>query len=94
MNLRAQAVSATVAAKPPFRAEHIGSLLRPANLLRERARFAKGEIDAALAARHCTPAQGLRGRLSRWNFPGPSLVLLGRWPGKLTPPDVPVERNP
>src|SRR5579864_357796 len=35
-----------VAARPPFRAEHIGSLLRPAKLLHERARFAKGEIDA------------------------------------------------
>jgi len=35
------------AAQPPYRAEHIGSLLRPAKLLRERARFAKGEIDAA-----------------------------------------------
>jgi 5-methyltetrahydropteroyltriglutamate--homocysteine methyltransferase len=50
VNLRAQAVSATVAAKPPFRAEHIGSLLRPVHLLRERARFAKGEIDAAALA--------------------------------------------
>ena len=37
-------------AKPPFRAEHIGSLLRPINLLRERARFANGEIDAAALA--------------------------------------------
>ncbi len=29
---------------PPFRAEHIGSLLRPAALMRERARFAQGKI--------------------------------------------------
>ena len=37
--------------KPPFRADHIGSLLRPPSLLGERARFARGEIDrAALAA--------------------------------------------
>jgi len=50
VNPCAQAVSVTAAAKPPFRAEHIGSLLRPANLLRERARFAKGEIDAAALA--------------------------------------------
>jgi 5-methyltetrahydropteroyltriglutamate--homocysteine methyltransferase len=35
------------ATRPPFRAEHIGSLLRPAKLLRERARVAKGEINAA-----------------------------------------------
>ena len=30
---------------PPFRAEHIGSLLRPATLLEARRRFARGEID-------------------------------------------------
>jgi 5-methyltetrahydropteroyltriglutamate--homocysteine methyltransferase len=29
---------------PPFRAEHIGSLLRPAALLEQRARFTRGEI--------------------------------------------------
>src|SRR5579884_2800002 len=29
---------------PPFRAEHIGSLLRPRSLLDQRARFARGEI--------------------------------------------------
>src|ERR687890_916062 len=32
---------------PPFRADHVGSLLRPASLLEARARFAAGEIDAA-----------------------------------------------
>ena len=36
---------------PPFRAEHVGSLLRPASLLEARRRFARGEIDqAALTA--------------------------------------------
>ena len=36
---------------PPFRAEHIGSLLRPQALLDQRRRSARGEIDrAALAA--------------------------------------------
>src|SRR5262250_1163854 len=30
---------------PPFRAEHIGSLLRPAALVAMRQRFASGEID-------------------------------------------------
>ncbi len=36
---------------PPFRAEHIGSLLRPKSLLDQRAKFARGEISgAALAA--------------------------------------------
>jgi 5-methyltetrahydropteroyltriglutamate--homocysteine methyltransferase len=33
--------------KPPFRADHVGSLLRPAALKEARARFSKGEIDAA-----------------------------------------------
>ena len=33
--------------KPPFRADHVGSLLRPAVLKEARAQFAKGEIDAA-----------------------------------------------
>jgi len=36
---------------PPFRAEHIGSLLRPQSLLDQRSRFVRGEISrAALAA--------------------------------------------
>jgi 5-methyltetrahydropteroyltriglutamate--homocysteine methyltransferase len=34
-------------AKPPFRADQVGSLLRPAALKAARARFAKGEITAA-----------------------------------------------
>jgi 5-methyltetrahydropteroyltriglutamate--homocysteine methyltransferase len=32
---------------PPFRADQVGSLLRPAALKQARAQFAKGEIDAA-----------------------------------------------
>ena len=32
---------------PPFRAEHIGSLLRPKALLDQRAKFSRGEIDQA-----------------------------------------------
>jgi 5-methyltetrahydropteroyltriglutamate--homocysteine methyltransferase len=31
--------------KPPFRAEHIGSLLRPKELLDQRVRFSRGEIS-------------------------------------------------
>ncbi len=31
---------------PPFRADHVGSLLRPGYLLTARARFAAGELDA------------------------------------------------
>src|ERR1700757_846535 len=33
--------------KPPFRADHVGSLLRPAPLKAAREKRAKGEIDAA-----------------------------------------------
>ena len=33
--------------KPPFRADHVGSLLRPAALKDARAKFAKGELPAA-----------------------------------------------
>jgi 5-methyltetrahydropteroyltriglutamate--homocysteine methyltransferase len=33
--------------RPPFRADHVGSLLRPAALREARARHASGEIDAA-----------------------------------------------
>jgi 5-methyltetrahydropteroyltriglutamate--homocysteine methyltransferase len=32
--------------KPPFRADHVGSLLRPAELLKARAEFAAGRLDA------------------------------------------------
>ncbi len=37
----------TARAKPPFRADHVGSLLRPAALKEARAKHAKGEITAA-----------------------------------------------
>jgi 5-methyltetrahydropteroyltriglutamate--homocysteine methyltransferase len=33
--------------EPPFRADHVGSLLRPPELLEARARHAAGELDAA-----------------------------------------------
>src|SRR3984893_13154875 len=35
---------------PPFRAEHIGSLLRPKSLLDQRDRFTRGEISRAVLA--------------------------------------------
>ncbi len=51
MNVRANVSASKPVAKPPFRAEHIGSLLRPAELMAARAGFARGEIDqAALTA--------------------------------------------
>src|SRR5262249_23084674 len=37
----------TMRTKPPFRADHVGSLLRPETLKNVRARREKGEIDAA-----------------------------------------------
>ena len=37
----------TLRAAPPFRADHVGSLLRPATLKEARAKFSNGEIDAA-----------------------------------------------
>jgi 5-methyltetrahydropteroyltriglutamate--homocysteine methyltransferase len=37
----------TSRATPPFRADHVGSFLRPPELLAARDRFAKGEIDRA-----------------------------------------------
>jgi 5-methyltetrahydropteroyltriglutamate--homocysteine methyltransferase len=40
-------VDAVTREKPPFRAEHIGSLLRPPALLEQRRHFARGEIDQA-----------------------------------------------
>jgi 5-methyltetrahydropteroyltriglutamate--homocysteine methyltransferase len=62
VNVRARSTANAIAAKPPFRAEHMGSLLRPAKLLRERARFAKGEINAAelAAAEDDTIAEAIR----------------------------------
>ncbi len=51
MNASAEAKSATRVAGPPFRAEHIGSLLRPPELMAERARFARREIDQAALTR-------------------------------------------
>jgi len=37
----------TTRLSPPFRADHVGSLLRPANLLKAREDFKEGRIDAA-----------------------------------------------
>jgi 5-methyltetrahydropteroyltriglutamate--homocysteine methyltransferase len=42
----AAAVAAGARTKPPFRADHVGSLLRPARLLEARGDFAAGRIDA------------------------------------------------
>jgi 5-methyltetrahydropteroyltriglutamate--homocysteine methyltransferase len=47
VNVRANVAASKPVSKPPFRAEHIGSLLRPPDLLGERARFSRGEIGQA-----------------------------------------------
>jgi 5-methyltetrahydropteroyltriglutamate--homocysteine methyltransferase len=41
-----RAVSTPAPDGPPFRADHVGSLLRPSYLLEARGRFAAGELDA------------------------------------------------
>jgi 5-methyltetrahydropteroyltriglutamate--homocysteine methyltransferase len=47
VNVRANVAASKPVSKPPFPAEHIGSLLRPPDLLGERARFSRGEIGQA-----------------------------------------------
>ena len=42
----ATATAAGPRTKPPFRADHVGSLLRPPDLLQARADYAEGRIDA------------------------------------------------
>jgi 5-methyltetrahydropteroyltriglutamate--homocysteine methyltransferase len=44
VNVHAAVVASKPVSKPPFRAEHIGSLLRPPDLMAQRARFSRGEI--------------------------------------------------
>jgi methionine synthase II (cobalamin-independent) len=48
--------------KPPFRAEHIGSLLRPQTLLERRTKFAAGEIDRATLSK--AEDQAIKGALA------------------------------
>jgi len=50
------------AARPPFRADHVGSLLRPAELQHARARAARGEIDRA--ALRTVEDQSIRGAIA------------------------------
>ena len=49
--MHAETKPSTRVGGPPFRAEHIGSLLRPPELMRQRARFARHEIDQAALTR-------------------------------------------
>jgi 5-methyltetrahydropteroyltriglutamate--homocysteine methyltransferase len=50
------------AARPPFRADHVGSLLRPPELQTARARAARGEIDRA--ALRAVEDQAIRGAVA------------------------------
>ncbi len=50
------------AARPPFRADHVGSLLRPAELQQAWARAARGEIDRA--ALRTVEDQSIRGAIA------------------------------
>ena len=50
------------AARPPFRADHVGSLLRPPELRDARARAARGEIDRA--ALRTAEDQAIRGAVA------------------------------
>src|SRR4051794_36822212 len=58
---RSVAVKTRMSIQPPFRAEHIGSLLRPATLVAMRRRFASGEIgrDALTAAEDAAIAEAV-----------------------------------
>src|SRR4029077_4833927 len=57
----------TTSVTPPFRAEHIGSLLRPAALLALRQQYERGEIDrerlCAAEEQAIAPASGLHARV-------------------------------
>src|SRR5437899_11941002 len=50
------------AARPPFRADHVGSLLRPPELREARSRAARGEIDRA--ALRAVEDQAIRGAVA------------------------------
>jgi len=71
---------------PPFRADHVGSLLRPAQLLEARARHAAGEIDdAELRAFVASTARALVERYPRTRTPWPCGVMdAGETPSMMT----------
>ena len=54
--------------QPPFRADHVGSLLRPAGLAKARKKkdetFQQGAIRAVVAKQE---AIGLRGEIEKWS---------------------------
>ena len=73
--------------KPPFRADHVGSLLRPAALQEARAKRAKGEIDAAALQGGRGPRDRARHQKAGGGRPAihhrrriPPLVVASRFP--------------
>ena len=51
---------------PPFRADHVGSLLRPARVLTARADYATGHISAEPAVRPAPPGRPVPTRYRRF----------------------------
>src|SRR5881409_766838 len=64
-------------ARPPFRADHVGSLLRPAELQHARARAARGEIDRA--ALRTVEDQSIRGAIALQESVGLSSITDGEF---------------
>ena len=71
--------------KPPFRADHVGSLLRPQHLLDARSKFDRGEISAVQlrsieddAIRHAVKRQEIVG-LKTVTDGGFRPAVLGTW---------------
>ena len=87
--------AAVVASKPPFRAEHIGSLLRPAELLRERARFSRGEIGQTelTAAEDAGPLIQASDAASHVVVPQVEAASAGPCPGVTNDPDAAVSQG-
>ncbi len=65
--------------KPPFRADHVGSLLRPVPLREARAARAEGRLPAeALAREHADNARrNLRLVLESGDAAGPAALIAG-----------------
>jgi 5-methyltetrahydropteroyltriglutamate--homocysteine methyltransferase len=89
--------------RPPFRADHVGSLLRPRSLLELRARAARGEVSADVLHAHedecirrvvaLQESLGLEsitdGEYRRASFHGDFMSRIRGVEFKLAPPDAP-----
>jgi 5-methyltetrahydropteroyltriglutamate--homocysteine methyltransferase len=63
--------------RPPYRADQVGSLLRPQALVDARARFKSGEIDAAQLRKH--EDEAIRGAIARQESIGLKAVTDGEF---------------